>query len=154
MCVCARTRACVRTHGNICVIHEGPSLGVRDLCQGAVGAQKWAPQAKASRRREEIQVRPRLRLSRSLFYPGSARSQGGPWPGGEYPRILSPYAPILCPPPTMGSTASVFLVGWVWLPLSDSSSLQQGGHGDPGPPGAPVSDRALASGGGTGVGPH
>lgn len=92
-------------HRNMCVIHEGQSMGMGDLCQGAVGAQKWAPQAKASRGRKEIQVRPRLRLSRSLFYPGSARSKGGPWPGGEYPRILTPYAPILCPTPTMGSTA-------------------------------------------------
>lgn len=140
-------------HRNMCVIHEGQSMGMGDLCQGAVGAQKWAPQAKASRGWKEIQVRPRLRLSHYLFYPGSARSKGGPWPSGEYPRILTPYAPILCPTPTMGSTASVFLVGWVWLPLI-RLFLQQGGHGDPGPPGAPVSDRALACGGGTGVGPH
>ena len=38
---------------------------------------------------------------------------------------------------------------------SGSFSLQQGGHGDPGPPGAPVSDgEALPGGGGTGIGPH
>lgn len=103
-------------HTGTCVIHEGQSMGMGDLCQGAVGAQKWAPQAKASKRRKEIQVRPRLRLSHSLFYSGSARSKGGPWSSGEYPRILTPYAPILCPTPTMGSTA-IFLVGWVWLPL-------------------------------------
>ena len=55
----------------------------------------------------------RLRLSSPLLYPGSARSEGGPWPNGEYPRILLPPVPILqWATPTMGSTASVSLGGW------------------------------------------
>lgn len=138
-----RLRVCLHVHtGPYVLPMRGSPWEWGALCLGGAGAQKWAPQAQAFRGWEQTQVRSRLRLSSPLLYPGSARSEGDPWPSSEYPRILTLAAPVLCPTPTMGSTASVF--PW-WngtgFPLLDSFSLQQGGHGDPGPPGAPVSGR-------------
>ena len=72
-------------------------------------ACKWALWTKASRGWEQVQVRPSLRLSSCLLCPGFARSEGDPWPSGEYPRILTPSCPH--PTPSQKDTVLVSFMG-------------------------------------------